>query len=74
MFCEWVVETKEKNRIINKGVSDQVVTALRKIVNTEEGTAKFADVFNYEIGGKTGTALKYNSKEKLNTLFKELFN
>ena len=30
--------------MINKGVSDQVVKALRKIVNTEEGTAKFANV------------------------------
>ena len=38
-------ETKEKkSRLINKEVSDQVVTTLRKIVNTEEGTAKFADV------------------------------
>ena len=47
---------KKKNRILNKGVSEQVVRVLRKIVNTEKGTAKFANVLNYEIGGKTGTA------------------
>ncbi|WP_428080846.1 peptidoglycan D,D-transpeptidase FtsI family protein [Candidatus Pelagibacter sp.] len=72
-------EDNKKNintRIINKGISKQVVTALRKIVNTEEGTARFADVQNYEIGGKTGTADqpvggKY-SEAKINT-FSSIF-
>ena len=45
---------------------------LRKVVSLNEGTANFADVEGYEVGGKTGTALKYNSKEKLNT-FVSLF-
>ena len=45
---------------------------LRKVVSLNEGTANFADIKGYDVGGKTGTALKYNSKAKLNT-FVSLF-
>ena len=45
---------------------------LRKVVANKEGTANFANIKGYEVGGKTGTALKsfngvYTNK-KLNTL------
>ena len=49
-------KNKKKNRLLKKGVSEKIVRVLRKIVATEEGTAKLADVLNYEIAGKTGTA------------------
>ena len=54
-------------QIISKETSKAMNLMLRKVVKLSEGTANFADVEGYDVGGKTGTALKYNSKAKLNT-------
>jgi cell division protein FtsI (penicillin-binding protein 3) len=57
----------KSERIISENTSNKINSMLRKVVNLEEGTANFANVEGYEVGGKTGTALKYNSNAKFNT-------
>ena len=60
-----------KKRILNEEVSNKINPILRKVVSTDEGTAHFADVEGYQVGGKTGTADKARyggySKDKINT-------
>ena len=56
---------------MKEGVSEKINPILRKVVSTENGTASFANVSGYEIGGKTGTADQPKggiySKKKINT-------
>ena len=59
-------------QIISTKTSNAINSMLRKVVSFDEGTANFANIEGYEVGGKTGTSLKYNSNEKLNT-FVSLF-
>ena len=66
------ISLEEREQIISKKTSKEINLMLRKVVSQIEGTANFADVEGYQIAGKTGTAVKYNSKQKLNT-FVSLF-
>ena len=64
-------EKPQRQRILNENLSETINPILRKIVSTKEGTAGFANVKGYEIGGKTGTADQPSmggySKKKVNT-------
>ena len=51
-----------------KETSRQINNILRKVVTEKEGTASLANIYGYDVGGKTGTSQKYKDKNKnLNT-------
>ena len=57
-----------KKKIISEKTSKQINTILRNVVSGKHGTASLADVYGYEVGGKTGTSENYqNKKNNMNT-------
>ncbi len=64
-------EKRKGEQIISNETSKQINSILREVVTHEHGTASLANVFGFDVGGKTGTAKKnfqgkYSDK-KLNT-------
>ena len=60
--------SENRNSIVSKKTSDQINKILRKVVVEKKGTASNANIFGYEVGGKTGTAKNYkNYKKNINT-------
>jgi len=59
---------KSSNSIVSNKTSDQINKILRKVVEGKKGTASNANIFGYQVGGKTGTAKNYkNNKKNINT-------
>ena len=58
---------KKGKQIISTETSDAINSMLRKVVSLDEGTANFANIKGYEVGGKTGSSVKYSNNAKLNT-------
>jgi len=62
-----------KTSIVSKNTSNQINKILRKVVTDKEGTASFANIFGYEVGGKTGTSKSYRDNEKNINTFISIF-
>ena len=59
---------QDNKKIISSQTSKKINTILRKVVTEKEGTASLANIYGYDVGGKTGTSQKYrNENDNLNT-------
>ena len=59
---------QDNKKIISSETSKKINTILRKVVTEKEGTASLANIYGYDVGGKTGTSQKYGDRnENLNT-------
>ena len=66
-----LIKKNKKNthkKIISTRTSKELNEILRKVVTEKEGTASLANIYGYNVGGKTGTSQKYGNKNhNLNT-------
>ena len=54
----------ELRRVISEKTSEKLRNILRKVVTHEKGTASLANIYGYNVSGKTGTSQYYDDKNK----------
>jgi len=59
--------------VVSRNTSNEINKILRKVVTSKEGTASFANIFGYEVGGKTGTSKSYKNQNKNINTFISIF-
>ena len=64
---------ESRDSIISNKTSDQINKMLRKVVTEKRGTASNANIFGYDVGGKTGTAKNYKKHKKNINTFISIF-
>ena len=66
-----LIKNKSKEleeRVVSSETSYKIRKILRKVVTDKEGTASLADIFGYNVSGKTGTSEYYrHEKKNINT-------
>ena len=67
-------DNKKSERIITEETSLKIRKILRKVVTDEKGTASLANIFGYEVSGKTGTSQYYDNKNKNINTFISFFS
>ena len=67
------LDLQNKKSIISNKTSNQINKILRKVVTEKKGTGSFADILEYDVGGKTGTAKNYKNFEKNINTFISIF-
>ena len=66
-------KSKVWKRIISEKTSTEISKILRKVVTDENGTASLADIYGYNVSGKTGTSQYYYDKNKSINTFISFF-
>ena len=65
--------TLKKKQVLSKETSIKINKILRKVVTDKKGTGSLADIFGYDVGGKTGTAQNYQRKKENINSFISIF-